>query len=521
MERIASFFRLIRTGLVLARHDALIPAEYRGLLPAGTRFIGWLARFGLPVPKGNRGERLADALQKLGPSYVKLGQFLATRGDILSAKVVEGLAGLKDRMKPFSQKEAEAILLDAFGETWSERICDFGEPVAAASVAQVHRAKDAQGNDLAIKLLRPGIGKRIAKDISTLQLGARLAETYFPASKRLEPVRFVETVTKSLLLELDLRMEAAAASELGEIASEVGGVTIPTIEWSLTREKVLAMSWLEGTPLTRLDELREAKVDFEQLAVLIPTSFLSFALDHGVFHADLHEGNMFALPDGTLGLVDFGIVGRIGPSQRRYLAEILFGFLRRDYRRVAEVHFEAGYVPDTHLVDEFAQALRAVGEPVFGKTAKNVSMGQLLLHLFAVTARFDMHLRPELVLLQKTMVQVEGVARTLNPDHDLWGAAAPIIERYIRRELGPEGQINEITDDLLDLRDALRTLPAALQGLTSIIAQTRENGLSLDEDSLQRYAKWQARSHRWRDLGLLTGGAGLLLIAIKMVFLGG
>ncbi|PHR56932.1 MAG: 2-polyprenylphenol 6-hydroxylase [Robiginitomaculum sp.] len=521
MNKLLTFFRLIGSGLVLARHDALVPPEFRGLLPVGTRFIGWLARFGLPTPKGNRGERLARALEKLGPSYVKLGQFLATRGDILSPEVVAGLAGLKDQMQPFSREEAKAILSQELGEDWPKLIHGFTEPMAAASVAQVHKAKDVGGQDIAVKLLRPDVGARINKDVQALQMGARLAEKWFPASKRLEPVRFVETVAKSLLLELDLRMEAAAASELGEIATQFEHITIPQIHWEQTRERVLVMDWLDGIALTDLPALKKSGIDLVKLAEIIPTSFLSFALDHGVFHADLHEGNMFALPDGGLGLVDFGIIGRIGPAQRRYLAEILYGFLRRDYRRVAEVHFEAGYVPDTHMVDEFAQALRSVGEPVFGKTAKDVSMGQLLLHLFAVTARFDMHLRPELVLLQKTMVQVEGVARTLDPNHDLWGSAEPVIERWIKRELGPEGQLDELADDLLDMRDALRALPAAITDLTEIAKATREQGFSVDDDSLRRLSHWQARSHRLRDIGLLVGSAALLLIAIKFVFLGG
>jgi len=512
------FLSLLGTGLILARHDALVPSEYRGLLPTSTRVLGWLARFGLPAPAGNRGTKLARALEKLGPSYVKLGQFLATRGDILSEEFVSGLSSLKDKMEPFSQQEAEDILSTNFGPNWPEQICEFSEAIAAASIAQVHRAKTSDGDIIAVKLLRPGIEKRIQRDIETLALGAKLVEKWFPASKRLEPVRFVATVTRSLLLELDLRMEAAAASELAEISAQIEHVTIPDIHWDLTRERVLVMSWLGGIPLTDMDGLRKAKLDLSKLAELIPTSFLSFALDHGVFHADLHEGNMFALADGQLGLVDFGIIGRIGPEQRRYLAEILYGFLRRDYRRVAEVHFEAGYVPKTHLVDDFAQALRAVGEPVFGKTAKNVSMGQLLMQLFAVTARFDMHLRPELVLLQKTMVQVEGVARTLNPDHDLWGASAPIIERWIKRELGAEGQLNELADDLLDLRDAARALPTALSDITELVHTTKTHGFSLHEDSLQRLSQLSARANLWRDIGVLTGGIGLLLVAVKFVF---
>ena len=517
MANLINFFRLLQTIMVLAKYDALIPSDYRGLLPAGTKVFGWLCRFGRSVPKGGQGVRLARALEKLGPSYVKLGQFLATRSDILSAEVVEGLSTLKDKMEPFAQSEAIAMLEQAFGENWKQQIIDFSEPIAAASVAQVHKAKTKDGQQIAVKLLRPGITKRIERDVKTLKFGAKLAEKLFPASKRLEPIRFVETVSRSLLLEMDLRMEAAACSELREISDKIDNVTIPAPHWDLIREQVLVIDWIDGIALTQVEKLKTSNIDLNNLAKIIPISFLQFALDHGVFHADQHEGNMFVQSDGTLALVDFGIVGRIGRPERRYLAEILYGFLRRDYRRVAEVHFEAGYVPNTHLVDDFAQALRAVGEPVFGKTAKNVSMGQLLLHLFAVTSRFDMHLRPELVLLQKTMVQVEGVARTLDPDHDLWKATAPVIENWIKRELGPEGQLNELADDLLDLRDAARAMPAVISDLTSMVHQAKQSGISLDDDSLKRLGQYQAKANRIRNWALIIASLSIVVLTAKFL----
>ncbi len=514
MSKLTSFFRLIGAGFVLARYDALVPPTFSGLVPSSLRLVGFVSRFGRSIPVGNRGERLARALERLGPSYVKLGQFLATRSDILSRETIEGLSTLKDQMEPFSQEQATAILAKEFGENWQELFIEFGPAIAAASVAQVHKASTKNKKQIAVKLLRPGIRDRVFKDIESLEMGAKLLERWLPSSRRLEPVRFVATVARSLLLEMDLRMEAAACSELGEIAEDIKGVYIPQPDWELTREHILAIDWVDGIALTSVQELQASQTDMVELAKIISASFLAFALNHGVFHADQHEGNLFALADGRLALVDFGIVGRIGPAQRRYLAEILYGFLKRDYRRIAEVHFEAGYVPKTHLVDDFAQALRAVGEPVFGKRASDVSMGRLLLQLFTITARFDMHLRPELVLLQKTMVQVEGVARSLDPDHDLWGAAAPIIEEWIKRELGPEGQLNEIADDLLDLRDAVRELPASLHNMAEIVRQTSDRGFALDDDSLKRLSRGQARAHRIRDTfvaaaALVTGLAAL------------
>jgi ubiquinone biosynthesis protein len=516
MASFATVFRLARAGLVLARHDAILPREYQAVLPLPARLLGRLARVFSQKGEGGPGERLARALEQLGPSYVKFGQFLACRGDILTPEIAAGLAGLRDKMPPFSMVEARSALAEAFGEDSTALFAGLAEPVAAASVAQVHPLVLQDGTKLAVKILRPGIEVQIRNDIEAMALGARLAERFFPASKRLEPVEFVNTLSRSLSLEMDLRMEAAGASELAEVLHEQDQVAIPEVDWSRTRLRVFTMHWLDGVPLSDEAALDAAKVDRVALGKTITGSFLQSALDHGVFHADMHEGNLFALCDGRLGLVDFGILGRIGPAERRYLAEILYGFLRRDYRRVAEVHFEAGYVPGRYGVDDFAQALRAVGEPIFGKTAKDVSMSHLLLQLFDVTAQFDMHLRPELVLLQKTMVQVEGVARMLDPDHDLWGTAAPVVENWIRRELGVEGKVNDAYDTLRELHRVLVDLPAAIESGTQIITDARKNGLKLSEESLAHMAKAQAYRNRWTRRALVTLALAAGAIAIKM-----
>ena len=500
----ATLFRLAKAGLVLARHDAILPREYQAILPLPARLMGQLARLFSQKGEGGPGERLARALEQLGPSYVKFGQFLASRGDILTPEIADGLAGLRDKMPPFSMDEARAALAEAFGEDSEARFVGLQEPVAAASVAQVHPLVLPDGSKLAVKILRPGIEERIQKDIEAMALGARLIERFLPAARRLEPCKFVRTLSRSLSLEMDLRMEAAGASELAEIMDDQSGVAIPEVDWPRTRLRVFTMQWLDGVPLSDPAALQQSKIDKITLGKAITSSFLQSALDHGVFHADMHEGNLFALDDGRLGMVDFGIIGRIGPAQRRYLAEILYGFLRRDYRRVAEVHFEAGYVPDDYGVDDFAQALRAVGEPIFGKTAKDVSMSHLLLQLFDVTAQFDMHLRPELVLLQKTMVQVEGVARMLDPDHDLWGTAAPVVENWIRRELGPEGMVNDAYDTLRELHRVLVDLPAAIESGTQIITDARKNGLKLSEESVAHLAEAQAHRNRWTRRALVT-----------------
>ncbi len=507
----------------MARHDAILPREYQLILPWPARALGRFARLFVVRHSPDKadknagpGERLAIALEKLGPSYVKFGQFLSSRGDILSPEVAAGLAGLRDKMPPFSMAEAKAALQDSFGDKWEYLFAGLEPPIAAASVAQVHPLVLDDGSKLAVKILRPGIELRIKKDIEAMALGARLVEWLFPASRRMEPRQFVRTLSRSLTLEMDLRLEAAGASELFEIMGTDKGVSIPTVDWPRTGLRVFSMQWLVGVPLSDEAALGKEGVDRVELAKTITASFLHSALDHGVFHADMHEGNLFALKSGQLGMVDFGIIGRIGPAQRRYLAEILYGFLRRDYRRVAEVHFEAGFVPGEYGVDDFAQALRAVGEPIFGKTAKDVSMSNLLLQLFDVTAQFDMHLRPELVLLQKTMVQVEGVARMLDPAHDLWGTANPVVEQWIRRELGPEGLMNETYDTLRELHLVMKQLPKAIEDAAAIVANTRAQGFGLSDSAIDALAKAQARrtrSGRWA-LMVLAVAAGA--IALKL-----
>ncbi|MGF1461662.1 MAG: 2-polyprenylphenol 6-hydroxylase [Maricaulaceae bacterium] len=497
--------RLIRAGWVLARYDALLPAEYQDKAPPWMRWAGRASRLLARRDRAeNPGERFARALERLGPAYVKLGQFLSTRSDILEARFARGLARLQDQAKPFSDAVARRAVADALGRPLEEAFATFGPPAGAASVAQVHKAVTPLGETLAVKILRPGIKRQIAKDMAAFHRAARWVAAAFPPARRLEPVAFVATLERSLALECDLRLEAAACSELAEHARDLDGFETPSVDWSRTAARVLATEWINGAKLTDEAALEAQGVDRPSLAITVVRAFLSTALDHGVFHADMHPGNLFARGRSTLVAVDFGIVGRIGPRERRYLAEILFGFLRRDYRRIAEVHFEAGYVPSHFEVDDFAQALRAVGEPIFGKTADQVAMSRLLTQLFDVTALFDMRMRPELVLLQKTMVQVEGVARRLDPQGDIWSAARPVVERWIARELGPEGVISQAASDGRELLIAAQRLPATIHDLATAAerlahapAQTRE----------------RAQPRLWLAMGL---GGGLALLGVGL-----
>ncbi len=464
----------------LIRADALVPREVDPLLSpaarAGARTLRLLA--GRAAREGGSGQRLARALERLGPVAIKLGQFLSTRGDILGQTFADDLARLKDQLPPFPTALARAEVEKALGGPLLAVFDEFEEPMAAASLAQAHRARLKDGRKAAVKVLRPGIERQVARDVDAMMLAARIIDTWPPA-QRLEPVAFATTIARTLTLELDLRLEAAAADELRQVMDDDGHMRAPPVVWEGVARRVLTLEWAEGLALSDPAALEQEGVDRPRLANALVRGFLAQALDHGVFHADLHEGNLFVVPPAGLAVVDFGIIGRLGPSERRYLAEILWGFLRRDYARVAEVHFRAGYVPAHHDHGAFSQALRAVGEPVFGRPAREVSMGRLLTQLFEITALFDMRLRPELVLLQKTMMTVEGVARRIDPDHDMWMAAEPVVRRWITRELSPVAAMRAfVADARAALTDAPHAAVEALSPAAERPAETR-SGLGL------------------------------------------
>ena len=452
-----SYGRLAWAAAVLIRADALAPRELDPMLPPPARALARLLRLasGPAARSGRPGERLAAALEKLGPVGIKLGQFLSTRADIFGAAFAEDLARLKDRLAPFPTEQARAIVAASLGRPIEDVFSEFGEAIAGASLAQAHPARLNDGRRVAVKVLRPRIEAKVAADAQVLRAAARLAESWAPAARRLEPVAFAETVVRALSLELDLRYEAAGADELRAVMAFDALMGAPAVVWAGVARRVLTLEWAAGAPLSDPDSLAQPGLDCAALAKNLTRGFLVQALDHGIFHADLHEGNLFVAAPARLTAVDFGIIGRLGADERRYLAEILWGFLRRDYGRVADMHFEAGYVSAAHDRGAFAQALRAVGEPIVGLKASEVSMGRLLAQLFEITALFDMRLRPELVLLQKTMVTVEGVARRIDPGHDIWAAAEPVVARGIARELSPLAHVRRLA---VDARAALAAL---------------------------------------------------------------
>jgi ubiquinone biosynthesis protein len=460
---IGSFFRLLAAGVVLANNDALLPREAAHLAPAPARLPAAVLRTlaGGAAARGRPGERLGRAFERLGPAAIKLGQLLSTRADIFGTEFADDLGRLKDRLPPFPMTVARAEIEAALDRPLEALFASLEPPVAAASLAQAHPATLHDGRRVAVKVLRPGVERRVAADIGAMLLAARLLERIAPPLRRLEPLAAARTVARSLELELDLRLEAAAASELGEVMAGSGHMHAPKVIWDGVGRRVLTLEWAQGLALSRPEALVQPGLDRPALANHVTRGFLTQALDHGVFHADLHEGNLFIAAPDRLEAVDYGIVGRLGPNERRFLAEILYGFLQRDYHRVAEVHFEAGYVPETQDRATFAQALRAVGEPIFGRPASEVSMGRLLGQLFEITGLFGMHLRPELVLLQKTMVAVEGVARRIDPGHDIWTAAEPIVERWVRRELSPLRRVQDLAERSLKVAEGLARLAEA------------------------------------------------------------
>ena len=385
------------------------------------------------------------ALTALGPAYIKFGQVLSTRPDVVGTELANQLRVLQDKLPPFPTDIAVATVEEELGRPMAELFADFSEPVAAASIAQVHRARTVEGGeDVAVKVLRPGIERAFRRDIDAFHFAARLIETLSPASRRLRPSDVISHFEGVVMGELDLRLESAAASEFASNTKGDAGFEVPRPIWELSSRRMMTLGWAEGIPLGDVATLRDAGQDLNALAARVLQLFLSHALRDGFFHADMHQGNLKVSAAGDLIAYDFGIMGQIDEYTRRVYAEILIGFIRRDYRRVAEVHFEAGYVPRDRDIDEFARALRAVGEPIFGMDASRISMAKLLSYLFEVTEKFGMQTRTELILLQRTMVVVEGVARSLNPNINIWQTARPVVELYIKENVGPRALMRDI-----------------------------------------------------------------------------
>ncbi|MEP9357588.1 2-polyprenylphenol 6-hydroxylase [Sphingomonas sp. KR3-1] len=453
-------WRLLKWGRILARHGALRGIEQDPHTPKQVRRVARIARFGARVPKV---PRYADAFQAIGPAAIKLGQTLATRPDLVGDEAAHDLLRLQDALPPLPFPVIRQRIEASYGRPLETFFAAFDEhPVGAASIAQVHRAITTDGRQVAVKVLRPGIETEFAKAIDTYEWAAAQVESMGGEASRLRPRLVIETFKRWTARELDLRREAASASELAEGMQAEPDFMVPQIDWQRTTGKVLVLEWIDGIKLSHVERLVEAGHDTTILASRLIKAFLRQAIAEGFFHADMHQGNLFALPDGRIAAIDFGIMGRIDRRARVWLAEILYGLITGNYKRVAEIHFEAGYVPPHHNVAEFATALRAVGEPMRGLPVKDMSMGAMLDGLFSITRDFDMQTQPHLLLLQKTMVMVEGVARTLDPDINLWDVSAPFVREWIRTELGPEAKI---ADRLVEDIRTLARLPDLIRNI--------------------------------------------------------
>jgi ubiquinone biosynthesis protein len=454
--------RLIRIALVLARHDALFPLDLFGVAPISRRFARLIAR----RDKGKRpGQRLAEAMEALGPSFIKLGQSLATRPDLLGEEVTADLATLQDKLPPFPSDQARATIeaqLEAPVEALYSRFED--KPVAAASIAQVHFAVTTEGEEVAVKVLRPGIELAFKRDLDFFFWLAEWLERMRPALRRLKPVAVVETFADSVAIEMDLRMEAAAASELGQNFAGDPTFRVPRVDWRRTAQRVLT------TERVTVILKNAAEVFFKQ------------AFRDGFFHADQHPGNAFVDKDGAIVAVDFGIMGRVDKATRHYLADMLVGFLQADYARVAEVHFRAGYVPAHKDKAAFTQAIRAIAEPILGLPLEEISLAKLLGLMFQVTERFEMETQPQLLLLQKTMLVTEGVGRKLDPTINMWELARPLVEDWMRENRGPLARAKESAETA---RELIERAPLILRGLEQAAGDLSEGGVRLHPDTLE------------------------------------
>jgi ubiquinone biosynthesis protein len=499
ISTLSYLFRLAGVGLVCAREGLFELVDPASLTPQ-LRLMWRLGRLIERPSTHDAKHRLSTTVTAFGPAYVKLGQFLATRPDVVGPALAQDLRSLQDSMPPFSQAEAEKAVAAALGKKLSDVFVTFGPPVAAASIAQVHPAEietPSGRRTVAVKVLRPGIERRFKVDVEAFGFAARSAELWSAEARRLRLVEVVETLARSVALEMDLRLEAAALSEVAQNTKDDPDFRVPLVEWDYTARNVLTMEWIDGTPLSDRAALAARDLDLPRLGRALIQTFLRHALRDGFFHADMHPGNLFVDAEGRLVAVDFGIMGRLRPEERRFLAEILLGFITRDYLRTAEVHFEAGYVPAHHSVESFAQAIRAIGEPIHKRTAEDISMAKLLTLLFEVTGLFDMRTRPEALMLQKTMVVVEGMARALDPQLDIWTTAEPVVREWLAHHLGPAGQLEAAVRGMAEAGQLLARIPGLLQHALRIAGQidlATCRGVSLTSE----IAGWEREGWRLR-----------------------
>jgi ubiquinone biosynthesis protein len=500
----ARLIRLAKIARTLVAYDAFEAFGLAGVTPFGARVATALRRRDLPARPG---ERLALALTELGPGFVKLGQVLSTRADLVGEAVAADLADLQDRLAPFPFAQARATVERELGRPIGESFATFDEtPVAAASIAQVHFATTAEGKEVAVKILRPGVEAAFARDVDLLEWVARLIERFVPAMRRLKPDAVVATLAQTVRMEMDLRLEAAAAAELAANFEGDAEFRVPKVDWTRTAKRVLTTERVAGIPIDERERLEDAGHDPQEIVAKAARAFFRQVFRDGFFHADMHPGNMFVADDGALVAVDFGIMGRIDRPTRLVLADMLAGFLNQDYRKVAEVHFRAGFVPATQDVGAFAQAARAIAEPILGLPLERISLAKLLAQLFEVTEQFQMETQPQLLLLQKSMLVCEGVGRRLDPSINMWALARPLIEEWMLANRGPLARLSLGSTSLLE---RLEELPALVANLDKAAAQIAGGGVRLHPDTLNAFGAGRAPA-RWP--WVLAGAAGAAFV---------
>ena len=501
--------RLWTTACLLARHDALFPLEYLGMAPAVVRAARWILR---RDAEGRPGQRLARALNEAGPSFIKLGQILATRSDILGEELAADLSDLQDRLPPFSAAEARVAIETEFDEPVASMFAKFDDtPVAAASIAQVHFAITNDGREVAVKVLRPDIEEAFARDLDLLHWGADLIERTRPDLRRLKPREVVATLATTVKMEMDLRFEAAAAAEIAENFEGDTDFKVPNVDWGRTGQRVMTTERIIGISLDDRNGIETAGYDPMDVTAKAARATFKQIFRDGFFHADVHPGNLFVTPDGVIAAVDFGIMGRLDIRTRRILGEMLLAFLMRDYRRAAEIHFEAGWIPADQSVDAFTQACRSIAEPILDKPQNEISIARLLGQLFQITETFQMETQPELLLLQKTMLVAEGTARKLSPDANMWMLARPLIKDWMEQTLGPEARVRDAFEGIVS---TVNKLPGVMERLEETADMISSGRVRLHPETIK-----QLRRDSWRDgvSKFLWFAAIFLLLAVIIV----